>query len=90
MLKEGWKDMAEARPGVMAHKRCHTLAVLEAAAQREESWGIPGSYCAFLQRMQHLPLVVLAELVPPGLSASTAPRLAAAVGRLVLESVTTF
>ena len=88
--KEGWKDMAEAHPGVTVRKRCHTLAVLEVAARHAESWGIQGSCCAFLQRMQHLPLVVLAELVRPGLSASTAPRLAAAVGRPVLESVMMF
>jgi len=82
--------MAEAHPGVTVRKRCHTLAVLEVAARHGESWGIQGSCCAFLQRMQHLPLVVLVEPVRPGLSASTAPRLAAAVGRPALESVMMF
>jgi hypothetical protein len=82
--------MVAAHPGVTARKRYHTLAVLEVAVRHEESWGIQGSCCASPQRMQHLPLVVLAELVLPGLSASTVLRLAAVVGRLVLESVTTF
>jgi hypothetical protein len=86
-LKGGWRDMAEAHPGVTARKRCRTLAALEVAARHEGSWGSQGSCCAFLQRMQHLPLVVLAELVLPGLSALKVLRLAAAVGRLVLGSV---
>jgi len=88
--KEDWMDMAEAHPGVTARKRSHTLAVLEVAVRHGESWGSQGSCCASLQRMQHLPPVVLAELVPPELFASTVLRLAAVVGRLVLESVTKF
>jgi len=87
MLKEDWRDMVEARPGVTVHKRSHTWAVLEVAARREGSWGIQDSCCASLQRMQHLPPVALAEPGLPGLSASTVLRLAAAVGRLALESV---
>jgi hypothetical protein len=85
--REGWRDMVVAHPGVTARKHFHTLVALEVAVRHEESWGIQGSCCASLQRMQHLPLVVLVELVLPGLSASTVPQLAAAVGRLVLESV---
>jgi len=77
----------EAHPGVKARKHSHTWAVPEVAARREESWGIQDSCCASLQRMQHLPLAVLAELVPPGLSALTGLQLVAAVGRPVLESV---
>lgn len=79
--------MAEAHPGVTARKRFHTFAVLEAAARREESWGIQGSCCASPQRMQHLPPAVLAVLVPLGPSALTVLQLVAAVERPVLESV---
>ena len=79
--------MVEVHPGVTGRKRSRKLAVLEVAARHEENWGSQGSCCASLQRMQHLPLVVLAVLVLPGLSASKVLRLAAAVGRLVLGSV---
>ena len=86
-LKAGWQDMVEAHPGVTGRKRSRKLAVLEVAARHGENWGSQGSCCAFQQRMQHLPLVVLAVLVLLGLSASKVLRLAAAVGRLVLGSV---